>query len=132
MRIAKTNKKKVGEEPAVKRETHKLDATEQAVGRLATKVAFLLQGKHKPTFRPHIDNGDNVLVSNAAKMKISGKKLEQKLYYHYSGYPGGLKTKKMNEIFSKDPGEVLKRAVWNMMPKNKLRTRMIKRLKINN
>ena len=85
-------------------------------------------GSHFKTFLALL--GSNFL--NAAKIKITGKKLEQKKYYHYSGYPGGLKTKKISEIFAKNPAEVLKRAVWNMLPKNKLRANMIKRLKINN
>ena len=115
--------------PVIARQIHKLDATGQSVGRLATQIAIILRGKNKPTFQPHIDSGDNVIISNASKVKLTGKKIEQKEYYHFSGYPGGLKTKKMKDVFSKNPGEVIKRAVWNMLPKNKLRAKMIKRLK---
>jgi len=126
-----TKNKKISKKPVIKRETHKIDATDKVLGRLATQIALLLQGKNKASFQPYLDNGDNIVITNATKMKITGKKLEQKIYYHYSGYPGGLKEKKMGEVFAKDPAEVLKRAVWNMLPKNKLRAQMIKRLKIN-
>ena len=126
----KTTRKKV-KKPAVKRETHQIDATDKVLGRLATEIVILLRGKNKASFQPYLDEGDNVVISNAAKIKITGKKLVQKKYYHYSGYPGGLKEKKMSEVFAKDPAEVLKRAVWNMLPKNKLRAKMIKRLEIS-
>lgn len=125
-----TNLKKKEAKPGIQRQTHRIDATGEVLGRLATKVAVLLRGKHKPTFQPHLDQGDNVIVKNISKIKITGKKLKQKKYYHYSGYPGGLKEKSMLELFKKNPGEVLKRAVWNMLPKNKLRKIVIKRLKI--
>jgi len=125
-------KKKKSAKPNITRKTHKIDATDQVLGRLATQIATLLRGKNKPEFQSYLDGGDNVIITNAAKIKITGKKLEQKIYYHYSGYPGGLKEKKMGEVFTKDPAEVLKRAVWNMLPKNKLRAQMIKRLIIRN
>ena len=111
-----------------KRDVHKIDAANKAVGRIATEISILLRGKDRSDFQKHIDAGSSVVVSNAAKMTFSGKKLEQKKYYHHSGYPGGLKETSMSEVFEKDPGEVLKRAVWNMLPKNKLRAKMIKRL----
>jgi large subunit ribosomal protein L13 len=114
------------------RQLHKIDATDQPLGRLASRVATLLRGKHKPSFVYNIDNGDFVHVENASKIKLTGKKLDQKKYYHHSGYPGGLKTKTLKELFEKNPAEVLKRAVYNMLPKNKLRKEMMKRLKINN
>lgn len=112
----------------IERKTHKLDATGKAPGRLAGEIARLLRGKNKPSFQPNIDAGDFVHVSNAKFMKFTGKKLEQKIYYHHSGYPGGLKEKKMKDVFENNPGEVLKKAVYNMLPKNKLRSGMIKRL----
>lgn len=126
--------KKIAKKPkvAIKRETHEIDATDISLGRLATQIALILRGKNKVTFEPHLDQGDIVNISNAAKIKITGRKLEQKKYYHHSGYPGGLKEKKMGDVFAKDPAEVLKRAVWNMLPKNKLRAKMVKRLKITN
>ena len=116
----------------VVRETYKIDATAKVLGRLASEIAILLRGKNKPTFQHHIEMGNNIIVTNAAKIKTSGKKLNQKVYYHHSGYPGGLKRKKMNEVFAQNPAMVLKKAVWNMLPKNKLRAKMIKRLKITN
>lgn len=112
----------------IDRKIRKFDATDEAIGRLATQIAFTLRGKDKPEFEPHIDSGDIVHVFNIDKAKFTGKKMEQKEYYHYSGYPGGLKTKTMKEIFAKDPGEILKRAVREMLPANRLRNNMLKRL----
>ncbi len=115
----------------MERETHKIDAENKSPGRLATKIAVLLRGKNKPSFEPHRDMGDVVVVENVDKMKITGKKLEQKKYYKHSGYPGGLKEKSMEELMENKPEEVLKRAVFGMLPKNKLRAKQIKRLKFN-
>jgi large subunit ribosomal protein L13 len=111
-----------------KRSIHKIDATNQSVGRLSTKIAILLRGKNKPEFTPHIDNGDIVEVFNVDKLKFTGKKLEQKKYYRYSGYPGGLKETKMSDLFKSNPGEILRRAVREMLPPTKLRDGMMKRL----
>ena len=116
----------------IERQTHKIDATDQAVGRLATQIAILLRGKNKPEFVPHIDGGDIVQVTNIKKLKFTGKKLDQNKYYRHSGYPGGLKETKIKDVFDKDPGQILKRAVTNMLPNNKLRGNMIKRLIIAN
>jgi len=112
----------------IQRQLYKLDATGQSVGRLATQIAIILRGKNKPEFEPHLDRGDIVEVSNINKLKFTGKKIEQKKYYHYSGYQGGLKETKIKELFKKNPGEILKRAVRGMLPANKLRRNMIKRL----
>jgi len=112
----------------IERKTHKIDATDQAVGRLATQVATLLRGKHKPEFQPHLDLGDIVEVVNMDKVKFTGKKRDQKEYYHYSGYHGGLKTNKMSEVFAKDPGEVLRKAVREMLAPTRLRKDIMKRL----
>lgn len=109
----------------IERKNHKIDAEGKVLGRLATEIVILLRGKNKPTFEPHIDNGDFVAIKNSDKIKITGKKMEQKTYYRHSGYPGGLKTKKLKDITK---AEALKRAVWNMLPKNRLRNAMIKRL----
>jgi len=113
---------------AVQRNLHRIDATDQALGRLATKIVTLLRGKHKASFEPHKDEGDIVEVTNVNKIKFSGKKMEQKEYHSFSGYPGGLKTKKLSELFVKRPDEVLRRAVKEMLPDNRLRAAMIKRL----
>ena len=113
----------------IERKIHKIDATDRPLGRLATEVAMVLRGKNKATFEPHIDAGDFVEVENCKKIKFTGKKLDQKEYIWHSNYPGGLKRRKARDVFEKDPGEVLKRAVIGMLPKNKLRDQMIKRLK---
>ena len=122
MAIKQKNKKNI------ERKLHKLDASGEAPGRLATKIATILRGKNKPEFQPHMDLGDIVEVANISEMKFSGKKLEQRQYHHYSGYLGGLKSKKMGEVFANDPGDVLYRAVREMLPNIKLRTAMLKRL----
>jgi len=113
---------------AIKRETHKLDATDQSPGRLASEISIKLQGKAKPDYQPHIDGGDFIIVSNTKKMKITGNKMEGKLYYRHSGYPGGLKTTQLKKLFSEKPNEVLRKAVYNMLPKNRLRNERMKRL----
>jgi len=112
----------------IERKLHQLDAAEQTVGRLATQIATLLRGKNKPEYQPHLDLGDIVEVANVSKMKFTGKKLDQKEYHHYSGYLGGLKTRKMSAVFALNPGEVLKKAVRDMLPPTKLRPNMLKRL----
>ncbi len=108
----------------------RIDATNKVLGRLASEIAKILQGKHKPNFRPDKSGDEIVEVENIDKMKITGKKLKNKVYYRHSGYPGKLKKITLEELFHKDPGEVLKRAVLGMLPKNKLRKKRIKRLRI--
>ena len=110
------------------RKTHVIDAEGQAVGRLATKVATILRGKHKPEYQAHIDMGDCVQIINIKGLKFSGKKLAQKKYHSYSGYLGGLKTKKMSDVLIKNPEKILIHAVREMLPPTKLRVGMIKRL----
>ena len=117
---------------SVKRQTHIIDAKGKSLGRLASQIALLLRGKHKPNFAPHKDIGDFVVVKNFSKVKFTGKKLEQKIYYRHSGYLGGLKEIKLKDLLKKNPEKVLKKAVLGMLPKNKLARRMIKRLKIEN
>jgi len=112
----------------IDRKTHQIDATDQTVGRLATQVAMLLRGKNKVEYTPQADNGDFVVLTNIDKLNFTGKKLNNKKYYRYSGYPGGLKTIKMKEVYNNTPQEVIKKAVWQMLPKNRLRQHMIKRL----
>lgn len=115
-----------------KPQIYTLDATDKILGRLATQVATILIGKNKVTFLPNEISKNLVVVKNISKIKLSGKKIEQKKYYSYSGYPGGLKTKKIKEIFKKNPAEIFKRAVFRMLPKNKLQPKIIKRLKLEN
>ena len=112
----------------INRRLHKLDASGKAPGRLATQIAIILRGKNKPEFEPHIDAGDIVEISNADELKFTGKKIEQKKYHRYSGYPGGLKEKKMSDLAKSNPGEILRRAVREMLPANKLRQVIMKRL----
>ncbi|NCN25256.1 50S ribosomal protein L13 [Candidatus Falkowbacteria bacterium CG10_big_fil_rev_8_21_14_0_10_37_14] len=108
----------------------KLDATDKPMGRLATHIALSLRGKNEPEYEPHLDHGAIVEVSNVAKMSFSGHKLDQKVYHHFSGYPGGLKTRKMSDIMAKNPADVLRRAVREMLPDNRLRQPMLNRLNI--
>ncbi len=112
----------------IERKLHKFDAAGKAVGRLASEIAIILRGKNKPEFEPHMDCGDIVEVSNLDKLTFTGKKEEQKNYYRYSGYPGGLKTIKMKDLKEKNPGEILERAVRDMLPPVKFRKAMLKRL----
>ena len=114
----------------IKRNWHLIDASDQYVGRLATRVARILMGKHKADFTPHIDAGDFVVITNTDKLKISGDKANQKMYFHFSGYPGGLSKTSYKDLFKRDSGEVLRRAVMGMMSRNKLRDQKIKRLKL--
>jgi len=114
----------------MERETHTIDATGKILGRLATEITILLRGKHKPNFEPHQDRGDFVVVENAAKIKLTGKKLAQKKYFHHTGYLGGSKETPLKKLFEKNPAQVLRKAVYGMLPKNKLRARQIRRLKI--
>jgi large subunit ribosomal protein L13 len=114
----------------IKRNWHLIDVDGLYVGRVATRIATILMGKNKPTFVPHIDAGDYVVALNTDKIKISGNKTDQKMYFHFSGYPGGLSRTPYKEAFKKDSRWVLKTAVWGMMAKNKLRNQTIKRLKL--
>ncbi|MCK4520567.1 50S ribosomal protein L13 [Candidatus Parcubacteria bacterium] len=114
----------------MKRNTHTIDATNKVLGRLATEIAVFLRGKHKPDFTYNKDIGDFVIVKNVDKIKFTGKKIEQKVYYHHTGFMGGLKETPLKDLFEQSPGEVLKKAVFGMLPKNRLRAKIIKRLKI--
>lgn len=107
-----------------------IDAADKTLGKIATQVASLLMGKHKPIYAPHIDTGDYVVVINAAKVKVTGKKGEQKIYYRHSGYPGGLKSQSFEQLFSKDPRRVIEHAVKGMLPHNNLGRAMFKKLKV--
>lgn len=107
-----------------------VNAEGKILGRLATEVATLLRGKRKPQFAKFLDCGDFVVVVNAEKVAVSGKKEEQKKYYSHSGYPGSLKEKTLKELLEKEPEEVIRRAVWGMIPKNKLGRAVYKKLKV--
>ncbi len=107
-----------------------IDADGKVLGRLATEIAVLLRGKKNPKYVDFMDSGDFVIVVNAEKIKVTGKKIEQKKYYSHSGYPGGLKEKTLKELLEKKPEEVIRKAVWGMIPKNKLGRAVHKKLKV--
>ncbi len=107
-----------------------VDANEANLGRLATKIAHLLLGKHKPTFTPGVDLGDFVVVVNVDRLDLAPKRLDTKLYHHHSGYPGGLKTITLRDQMKQQPDRVIRAAVWGMLPHNRLGRKLIKRLKI--
>ena len=114
----------------IQREWFVIDAKDQTLGRLATQIAVLLRGKHKPMFSPHMDVGDYVIVLNCDKIRVTGRKLDQKFYYRHSGYPGGLKSVSLREMLQRHPERVIQAAVRGMLPKNRLGRKMIKKLKI--
>ena len=114
----------------VQRNWYVVDAEGKTLGRLATEIATILRGKHKVTFTPHVDGGDFFVVVNAAKVQLTGKKLDQKLYRYHTGYVGGLKEITYREMMEKKPEEVVAHAVSGMLPKNKLRSRMMTRLRV--
>ncbi len=107
-----------------------IDADGRILGRLATEISVLLRGKGKATFAHFLDSGDFVVVINAEKIQVTGRKLEQKKYYHHTGYPGGIKEKVLSELMDTNPEEVLRKAVWGMIPKNKLGRKVYKKLKV--
>jgi len=107
-----------------------VDADGQTLGRLASKVAILLRGKHKPSFTPHVDCGDNIIITNADKIKLSGNKWEAKTYIRHTGYPGGQRSLTANELFAKDPTRLVEKAVKGMLPKNKLGAALFRNLKV--
>ena len=114
----------------VQRNWFVLDATDRVLGRVATKIADKIRGKDKPTFTPHTDGGDYVIVINAEKIKVTGSKFNNKMYYRHSLYPGGLKSQTFKELNEKNPKRVIEEAVKGMLPKNKLGKSIIKKLKV--
>lgn len=114
----------------VERKWYLVDATDKTLGRLSSKIASMLRGKHKPIFTPHVDCGDYVVVINAEKVKVTGKKLEDKEYKRHSGYPGGLKTVTLEKMLEEKPEDVMIHAVKGMLPKGKLGRQMLKKLRV--
>jgi large subunit ribosomal protein L13 len=114
----------------VERRWYVVDAEGQTLGRLATEIARVLRGKNKPQYTPHVDTGDFVVVVNAEKVVVTGKKAEQKVYRRHSGYPGGLKETSYEQMMERRPTEILRRAVKGMMPKNRLARQQLRKLKI--
>jgi large subunit ribosomal protein L13 len=123
----KTYSAKKGE---IERAWHVVDVDGKTLGRAATQIAQLLRGKHKPTFTPHVDMGDFVIVINAHKVRLTGKKMTGKLYYDHTLFPGGLKTKTAEQMLAKRPEELVKRAVWGMLPKGPLGRKLYRKLKV--
>ena len=114
----------------IDRKWYVVDAEGKTLGRLASEIATILRGKNKPTYTPHIDTGDNVIVINAEKIKVTGKKLDQKVYYRHSGYVGGIKETTLKEMLNKHPERVIEFAVKGMLPKGPLGRQMIKKLHV--
>ena len=114
----------------IQHQWHVIDASDVVLGRLASHAATLLRGKHKPIFAPHVDTGDFVIVVNAEKVALSGRKLEQKRAYRHSGYPGGLRSMTYGELMSRHPERVIEKAVRGMLPKNSLGRSMLRKLKV--
>jgi large subunit ribosomal protein L13 len=125
--VTRTYTPKAGE---VTREWVVIDATDVVLGRLASHAATLLRGKHKPTFANHIDTGDFVIIVNAGKVALTGQKLEQKMAYRHSGYPGGLKAVSYEELLEKNPVRAVEKAVRGMLPKNSLGAQQLRKLKV--
>jgi large subunit ribosomal protein L13 len=114
----------------IERQWHLVDAEGQTLGRLATRIADTLRGKDKPQFTPHVDTGDFVVVVNAEKIAVTGKKLDDKMYHRHSGYPGGLRSRTLREQLDRQPTEVLRKAVKGMLPRNRLGRAQLRKLKI--
>ncbi|MDD2433335.1 MAG: 50S ribosomal protein L13 [Clostridia bacterium] len=114
----------------VSRKWYIIDAADKTLGRLATEIAVILRGKHKPIYTPHVDVGDYVIVINAEKVKLTGKKLQDKMYYSHSRYPGGLKKMNYEALLQKKPELVIEKAVKGMLPHNRLGAKMYKKLKV--
>jgi large subunit ribosomal protein L13 len=114
----------------ITRDWHVIDATDVILGRLAVQAATLLRGKHKPTFAPHMDTGDFVIIVNADKVALSSNKRETKLAYRHSGYPGGMSSIPFGDLLDKDPRKAVEKAVWGMLPKNRLSRQLLKKLKV--
>lgn len=113
----------------MERAIHTIDASQKSPGRLATGIATLLRGKHKSTFEPHHDEGDKVVVKNCAFMNITGRKIEQKKYYTHTGFPGGLRTEHLKDLLETKPEEILRKAVYGMLPATRLKKAQMKRLR---
>jgi large subunit ribosomal protein L13 len=114
----------------VQRDWFVVDAQGKVLGRLASRIASILRGKHKPTFTPHVDGGDFVVVVNAEKVRLTGRKLHEKVYYWHSGYPGGIKSATAAQMLDRKPEWVIQKAVQRMLPKNPLGRRMLRKLKV--
>jgi large subunit ribosomal protein L13 len=117
-------------ESEIERRWYVVDATDETLGRLASRIAHVLVGKHKPTYQPSLDSGDHVIVLNASRITVTSNKLESKLYIRHSGYPGGYKEETMGHLMNRRPEEVIRRAVKGMLPHNRLGAQQLRKLKI--
>jgi large subunit ribosomal protein L13 len=117
-------------ESEIERRWYVVDATDETLGRLATRIARVLEGKHKPTYAAHLDTGDHVIVLNAAKITVTRDKLESKVYQRHSGYPGGFKEETLGHLLARRPEEVIRRTVKGMLPHNRLGTQQLRKLKV--
>jgi len=117
-------------ESEIERRWYVVDATDETLGRIATRIAHVLEGKHKPTYAAHLDSGDHVIVLNAAKITVTRDKLESKLYQRHSGYPGGFKEETLGHLLARRPEEVIRRTVKGMLPHNRLGTQQLRKLKV--
>jgi len=124
------NKTYIPRPKEIERKWYVIDATDKPLGRLAARIAYILRGKHKAIYTPHLDTGDYVIVINAEKVKLTGKKLTEKELYSHSPYPGGLKVTTYEKMLKKAPEKVIERTVWGMLPKNRLGRKMFKKLKV--
>jgi len=114
----------------IKRKWYIINAEGKTLGRLAAKVAYILKGKHKPIYTPHVDTGDHVIIINAEKIVLTGNKLKDKMYYRHTGYPGGLKAMRYEEFLAKQPEKLVEKAIVGMLPHNRLGAKMAKKLKV--
>lgn len=114
----------------IERQWFVVDAAGQTLGRLATQIASVLRGKHKPTYSPHMDVGDHIIVINADKIQVTGRKAEQKVYYRHTGYPGGIRSTPYARMLERHPERILRKAVWGMLPHNVLGRQVFKKLRV--
>ena len=114
----------------IERNWYIVDATDKTLGRMASEIATILRGKHKPIFTPHVDTGDYVIVINAEKLHVTGRRMDEKRYYRHSGYPGGLRSRTLRQMLAQYPDRVVREAVRRMLPKNNLGRHMLKKLKV--
>ena len=115
---------------SIEHQWHIVDATDKVLGRLASQLAQVLKGKHRPTYAPHMDMGDHVVVINIDKIRVTGSKADKKLYHRHTGYPGGLRTTSFEKMMQDYPDRVLKKAVWGMLPNNRLGRQLLKKLRV--
>ena len=115
---------------SIEHQWHVVDATDKVLGRLASQIAQVLKGKHKPTYAPHMDMGDHIVVVNVEKIRVTGSKADKKVYHRHTGYPGGLRTTSFERMMEDHPDRILKKAVWGMLPNNRLGRQLLKKLRV--